>query len=376
MTERTIRTVKVEEFDEFMQYLEDCFGHSRTFFKRFYPHIYLPSPEACTWGHVVEENGEIVSHVGVYPIEVVTAGVHLSLGGIGGVGTAVKAREQGHMTALLHHAIGVMRDQGYAASWLGGDRQRYNTFGWEYSGLTYELMFSRRSLEWSKVEPVPLEQRVPWEAKDVIAQFQSHTPCHTIRPYLKHQLHKQGLRVWVSEDGYAIVYGEERDHIKIMELVSTSGREAGMIRTMLDDTFGERATWPVSKWDQERLARVIPYVGYWRANESGMYRIVNLTKLLKEAQTFLTSQAVGLLDFEVAIGIKEHDRTDVVTVSVQNGQVNIQSGKHTSTYIELSPIHAVRLFLGGPAIPAQSQLPMGLRALLPVPIYVPPLDHV
>jgi len=371
-----IRTLRVDEFEDFMRYIERAFGHSVDFFRRFGPHIYKPTPEVCAWGYVVEENGKIVSHVGVYPIEVVTAGVPLKLGGIGGVSTAVEARGKGYMTQLLHHAIDDMRAQGYPASWLGGDRQRYNTFGWETAMLAYKLQFSRRSLDWHHVAPTPIEEVLPWKAAEQIARWMTVPACHARRPDLETQLHRAELRVWLAEDGYAIAFGQERDHVNLIELASTSGNEAGLISAIIEWNHGDRATWEVSPWDEERIARVMPYVGFRTAGYAGLYRINDLTSVLQAAIPALERRAAGLRDFAVAIGIREHDRMPVTTIAVQDGEVQIEAGQNAESYVELTPITAARLFFGGPAVPEAAHLPQGMLALLPVPIYVPPLDHV
>jgi hypothetical protein len=149
-----------------------------------------------------------------------------------------------------------------------------------------------------------------------------------------------------------------------------------MIRAMLDDTFGDQASWEISVWDRERLARVMPSVARWQSGYSGMYRIVDLTQLLTRAKPFMASRAAALRDFDITIGIREHDRTTLTTVAVQDGGVEVQPGRHSRMYVELSPVIATRLSLGGPAIPERDRIPAGLQALLPLPAYVPPLDHV
>ncbi len=371
-----IRTIRVEEFEDFMRYVERAFGHSVDFFRRFGPHIYKPTPEVCSWGYVVEEDGKIVSHVGVYPIEVVTAGVPLMLGGIGGVSTAVEARGKGYMTQLLYYAIDEMRARGYPASWLGGDRQRYNTFGWETTMMADRLQFSRRSLGWSNVVSTPIEEVLPWKATEQIARWMTVPACHARRPDLETLLHRVDLRVWLAEDGYAIAFGQERDHVNLIELVSTSGNEAGLIRAIIEWNHGDRATWELSPWDEERVARVMPYVGFRTTGYNGLYRINDLTAVLQAAIPSLARRAAGLRDFEVTLGIREHDRTQATTITVRDGAVQIVAGRHAEYYVELGTVVATRLIFGGPAIPEASQLPPGLLALLPVPVYVPLLDHV
>ena len=371
-----IRTVRPEEFEAFMRYVERAFGHSKAFFQRAYPQLYQPTEQALSWAYMIEEDGEIVSHVGVYHIETVTAGVRLTVGEIGAVCTAARARGKGYMTQILYHIIDEMRRIGDPVSWLGGDRLRYNTFGWEIASPSYNLRFSQRSLKWHNVQPAEIEEVMPEEALATVERLQSEAGCYAVRPGLNHLIHKLDHRFFVSEDGYAILRGQARQDISISELISTSGNEMGMIRALLDWTFGDSAGWQVSMWDKTRVGRVMPFVSYWSSGYSGMYRINDLAQLLTQAQDTLVRQAAPLRDFAVALGMREHDRTTVTTITVENGAVDIRSGKHAKAYIELSPIEMTRLVLGGPPLDATAQIPRGLVALLPVPCYVLPFDHV
>lgn len=372
-----IRHPHIEEFDSFMRYVEQAFGHSKGFFERVYPRLYRPTEEAMSWAYVIsDENGDIVSHVGLYPIESVVAGVHVSIGGIGAVSTAPRARGKGYMTELLTHVIEEMRRIGYPVSWLGGDRQRYNTFGWEMASPVYDLSFTDRSLAWHDVAPTDIVEVYPEEALPTIRRFMSVPACHAARPQLEYDVQRQDLRFFISEDGYAILDGQSRNQIRIAELVSASGDEKGWIRALLNWNFGQRATWTLSMWDQERLERLMPYASHWGGGHSDMYRVNDLTALLNQAQGFLTERAVAVRDFSVAIGVKEHDRTTVTTLSVADGEIEIQADRHADDYVEMDVVEATRLFLGGPPIADQARLPASLLALLPVPVYVFPLDHV
>jgi predicted N-acetyltransferase YhbS len=371
-----IRHPRVDEFDVLMRYVERAFGHSKAFFQRAYPHLYQPTEEAMQWAYVIDEGGKIVSHVGVYPIESVTAGVHFTIGGIGAVSTAPEARGKGYMTQIMNHVVHEMRRLGYPVSWLGGDRQRYNTFGWEMASPVYDLSFSGRSLKWHGVTPVEIEEVLPEEALATIERCQSQQACHTHRPNLALQLQAMDLRFWVAEEGYAILAGQERQRLRILELVSTTGHEAGMIRALLDWNFGERANWSLSMWDTARLGRLMPYASYWSGGNSAMYRVNDLTRVLVGAGSYLNARAQGVRDFSMAVGVKESDRTTVTTLTVEGGAVEVQAGRHGSTYVELSDVEVTRLVFGGPPVSMQSELPAALTALFPVPCYVMPLDHV
>jgi predicted N-acetyltransferase YhbS len=369
-----IRNVRPEEFETLMLFLNRCFGFSAGGFERYYPHLYRPTDAFYSTAHVVESNGQIVSHVGLYPLEVVVQGVSVPMGGIGAVATLPSARGEGHMTKLLHHTIKEMRDSGYPLSWLVGDRQRYKTFGWERAGMIYDLSFSHRSLERVGIEAAPLEARFPEDAVDVVERFQSLPVYHTRRPDLVLQLRKDELRLWTMEDGYVIVEGPSYGRLSIAELVSASGQEASMIRAVLDWTGRRDISWELPAVDADRIARIMHYASGWRAGGGQMYRIIDLSGLLTAMKPILSQRAALAPDLQLAICIEEHDRTDAATIWVRDGDVEIAPGRHGERCVEWTSVEAARALLGGP--PVAAGVPAELGALLPLPVYLPPLDHV
>ena len=161
-----------------------------------------------------------------------------------------------------------------------------------------------------------------------------------------------------------------------MELVSASGRELAMIRALLDWTNRDDIRWTVFAWDDERLARLMTGACHWRLGDSGMWRVNDLAQVLTLARPILRQRAAALRDFELAIGIHEHDRVNVTTLAVRDGELKIARGRHVEPYVEWSVVEAARAVLGGPPAAAEAELPAGLRALLPIPMYLPALDHV
>ena len=107
-----------------------------------------------------------------------------------------------------------------------------------------------------------------------------------------------------------------------------------------------------------------------------MYRVNDLAALLVSSRPVLESRAATLRNFAVALGIREHDRTTVTTVTVEDGEVGVEVGQHASRYVELPVTEATRLVFGGPPVAADARWSEGLQALFPIPCYVLPFDHV
>jgi hypothetical protein len=78
----------------------------------------------------------------------------------------------------------------------------------------------------------------------------------------------------------------------------------------------------------------------------------------------------------VTLRLHEHDRITETTLSVRDDSVQIHAGQRAARIIELSLIDAARLIFGGPAPAGLDRVPTSIRALFPIPIYVPYVDRV
>ena len=376
-----IRNLRLDEYQAFIRFLDRSFGFARDVFEDGYPHLYRPTPELCAASFVMEQDGQIVSHVGVYPLEVEIDGVSWPIAGIGGVATLPEARGKGYMTQLLTTQWPSCASRPTLLSWLGGDRQRYNSFGWEIGRASLRAdVFTRRSLDRAGVEPVEIQASDPEEALPVVEALQRTLTCRAIRADLAAQLHKPDLGIWTTEGGYALTNGRPWGSISVAELASTSGQEASILRAILDWTGNDEIKWNVPACDEARLVRLMPYTSQWRLSDWEMWRIVDLARVLALAQPALQRRAEAVRDLELAIGMVEHDQTQIATLAVRGGEVTVMPGRHSDAYYEWPVVDAARLLLGGPPVARPQAMPeslwAGLRALLPIPAYLPPLDHV
>ncbi|MEM3956608.1 MAG: GNAT family N-acetyltransferase [Thermoproteota archaeon] len=368
-----VRSLKLEEWDDFMRFLERCYGHSRNFFTNRFPQLYRREEDALQSFMVVEEGGRIVSHVGLFPLELVSLGARIMVGGIGGVSTLPGERNKGYMSMLLKHAGSVMKQKNWPLSVLWGDRQRYYSFGWDIAGLKYSLTITTRSLERAGVKPVEVEEVPPEEAVLKIESLHSTLKMRVERKSHLLTLKKQGIRIWLAKEGYVVSSGEIGPPT-ILEVVSKKGGEPELVRGVMERCFGDSASVEVNAFDTERLERLLKAASYWEIIPEGLFRIVDITGLLKAFEKVLSSRAEMLRDFDLSLGLKLDNDVDTATIFVNNGKVSVEKGVLSKNYVELDEREAVRFFLGGnpPNIEKLRELSM----LLPLPVHVPSLDHV
>jgi predicted N-acetyltransferase YhbS len=86
--------------------------------------------------YIAREDGRIRAVVGAYPLEMQVCGDRLPGRGIGMVSVHPYCRSRGFMKALMDMALEDMKRDGMAFSCLGGQRQRYEHFGYVPAGLS------------------------------------------------------------------------------------------------------------------------------------------------------------------------------------------------------------------------------------------------
>jgi len=368
-----IRTVRAEEWDEFLRFLELCYGHSRDYFPRYLTQLYRAEDEALSSFLVLEKDRRIVSHVGLFPLEIVSFGTHVTVGGIGGVATLPEERGKGHMSRLLNHAAEIMRERGWPLSVLWGDRQRYHAFGWEIAGVKYSLYMTVRSFDRAKVGAAKVRETSLEEATPVVGRIQSILPLRVNRKHTDLNLRKQGIRIWTSDEGYVLSSGEAGSP-RILEVASPEKKEPELVRGVMERCYGDSASLYINAFDSERLGRLLRATSEWTLVPEGQFRIIELAGLLESFERLLSERAKIARDFEVSIGLRLRDRVDIATISVKGGEFRISRGRKSVNHIELDERDGVRSFLGGPS--ADLLRLGGLTTILPLPIHVPSIDHV
>ena len=137
-------------------------------FERLLPKLYGPGKESESY-HALLYAGEVLE--GVCAVQVqdfIVAGQPLRVGWVGTVAVAPEARGKGHLERLVNQAGRMMEQAGCDLAVLGGQRQRYRRFGYEYGGSQWEFTMTRRNLNGAALGPVrlrPLESSERWMAQ-------------------------------------------------------------------------------------------------------------------------------------------------------------------------------------------------------------------
>ena len=244
------REAQIEEFEDLMGLLCKAYNYKeRDWFSIHYPLLYRKSSESLKNNFIIKDNGKIVAHIGLFPREVMVGNNVLRVGGIGGVATDPEYRARGLMRSLIEFCITKMQREDYAFSVLGGARQRYANFGWEFGGAELIFYLTSRSLEWKGVKPVSGKQ-YKGDTNDLeriiaIHEKEDLKVKRTLEDYAL-LMQKSNIEVWLSERAYIVVSGED----KIRPIVECGGEPFELVSLV----FGL-----IQKLKVERLIISRPY---------------------------------------------------------------------------------------------------------------------
>ena len=371
----TIRTLRLEEFDSFMRFLERSYGYRRDWNDRHAPHLLRPEPEFLDRWLVVESEGRVVSAVGAYPLALIAGPARVMTGGIGDVGTLPGERGKGYMSRLLEATIDRMRERGWPLSALWGDRQRYGSFGWETCGLAWILTLNRRSLERNGIRPAEVEEADARDPEVVarVRELHATLPFRVERPFLHLQLPAGNARIFLGSDGYLISTTEYSGNPNVVEVASPTGREAELILGAMDWTCGGAAEVWLGPDEGERAERLARVMNHWRAVTQGMFRIIDWPGVLEALRPLLEQRAAGLAGFRTCLGCRWREEVQWATIEWDGAAISLEA-KRQPDGVEVELPLLTAMLLGGPHAAPMQLGPLG--RLLPVPLHIPPLDHV
>lgn len=163
------RKGKKEEYEDIIDFANYVFSqnHCPHDFKSLLPKLYADGKNYAEYHYLITENEKIKAMVCAMPLEYLTPGEVLKTGCIGMVSVHPYARSKGYMKKLMQFAMEDMQSMGCAYIFLGGQRQRYEYFGFEPAGVQLEFTVTSinvrhcmKNLNQSDLQLVPLAEEV------------------------------------------------------------------------------------------------------------------------------------------------------------------------------------------------------------------------
>lgn len=371
--------------EDILDFCNYVFSHdgTPTDFVKLVPKYYKKGNEVPDEHFIVKENGKIKAVIGSFKLQMDIMGEEIKTAGIGSVSVHPYSRGSGYMKKLMEAARKEMISENADISILGGQRQRYEYFGYEPAGVEMSFSVNGSNLRHYAGETVDITlTEVKRDDTDFLKYIKA---LHDNQPLtLKRNDEKfyDTLISWDSEVyvlknkehlcGYLIC---NKSHSFIAELEL---EDMCMLPSVLKAFFKQFECNSVStsaaEFECEKVSVLSKICERYSVNCNYQYAVFNFKKLvsallkLKASYTHLSD---GKASFKIKNTLGKYGTSEEFTVSVKNSEICV-SDEILGECIELDYLDAVRLLFSPSAyfdIEAK-RFPDCVKNWLPLPIYV------
>ncbi|MBQ2546383.1 MAG: GNAT family N-acetyltransferase [Clostridia bacterium] len=368
-----------EMYDDLMDFMNYVFGFNgnEKDFKKLLPKLYKPEYDPCYSNYVVTENGKLKAAIGAFDSDLSVDGEILKSRGIGNVAVHPYSRSKGYMKDCMRLALRDMIEDGVDFSILGGQRQRYQHFGFEHAGQQISVGVDRGNLR-RAFENVPL---TPLEFRDVNADdadlldrihaLHAAKPVHTVRPRASFY---DIACSWRSSLTAILRDGDFRGYFigGLGELTLADPEDTvDVVRNYVAQRGDVHLSFPV--WETDLLARITRFGGGISFDHCEMFNILNYPHVIAALLRFKAKRE-ELGDGELSLFIRGFAGDVSVRIAVKNNEVSVEEGA-SDCALALGHLEAIS-FLCGLWSPHRLALSPAVRSWFPLPLFVDGADHV
>lgn len=318
------RRARPEEYDDLIDFGNMVF---KTDFAALLPKLYKGHPELAQHHYLALEDGKIKGMVASIPLEFSVGGEIVKAFGIGTVSVHPYARGRGYMKELMNRAVADAKAAGADLMCLGGQRQRYEYFGFGCvcQQRSYTLTPTNRR-HWKKVstediELFPLSENGAYTADCL--KLHNAQLIHAVRKLedFAEICRSWSCAPWVIRKngaflGYCIL---NAGCTAAGELLLNDWQEALPVLFALSEKAGRDLCVTPSCFQKE-LCRALSLAAEGCAVEDGeMVRLLNFPRMLALLLRLKGEQA-GLLDGALVLEIPGEGKW---RVAVENGAVSV-----------------------------------------------------
>ena len=277
------------EKNEIIDFIDYVFSkaHRPHDFATLLPKLYGPQGDAAQHHIIVREEGKIAAALLCYPVVLHVGGKQYMTTGIGSVSTHPRARGKGYLGQMMAMADERAKETGAVMAVLGGQRQRYEYYGFEHAGYqlrarleTVNVRHALSGVSADGLAVVPMEQAHVSAAKALL----SRQPCFCARG---EESFLTILATWNNEpyavlkDGAFAGYGALRrnpDGCHIAELLLADEANFPAVMKLLSGIYGDLSIC-AAPWETARAKWLASVCEEYGVSPAGQIKVFDQAKM-------------------------------------------------------------------------------------------------
>ncbi len=346
-------------------------------FKTLIPKVYADGRDTAGIHAIALEDDRVRGAVAQHEINICYAGEKLKIGYIGSVSTYPYTRGSGHMKALMNMQIERAKERGVDIMMLGGQRQRYEYFGFspvgsviEYGANTSNSRHALKNVDISGIEFVDIKSA---ECGQTDAAHAIYTQ-KIVNGARSREDFEIILNTWNAETHIILKSGSvvgyiNSDGANIFELAlkDTSNAPAA-VKAWLEKTGAKHISISVPTFETKLNRELAAFCEDYEQHTCEHVRIVNLKRTLA-ACLKLKQATEGLSDGVLTLNM---DGGESVKVNVENGNIEV-SETDEAPMVSLNRLDMQQYLFSANKFTYPENLPR--TGWLPLPIYLDRADQ-
>lgn len=343
-------------------------------FKALLPKVYAHAG-FYRYHYVAVEEGRIRGTVAVLPLDMPVGGETLKIGFVGSVSAHPYDKGAGHMKKLMELMLSDAKDK-YDLLALGGQRQRYNYFGFECGGARLRFTINESNVRHALKDVacrMNVREVLPGDAvlREIHALCSQKMFCcvRAAERFLDIMHSWQGKLYALEDEGglQGYLYTKGDDFMAEIGLVDES-RIGELIKAYMLQTGATSLTVRVNPLNRVRASYIKSFAEKWQLSDNQMLNVLNWQRTL-EALLTLKADCMPLADGRFVFEVENAGR---YAIEVREHAVRVIETKEDPLMV-MTPQKAVEFFFS-PYTPLMGVSPL-LKSWLPVPFGMYPADE-
>ena len=382
MINTEIKGLSLEHYDEMRMLLNYTFGHKYRRpmdFERYLPKMWVKDDDRMMNCHIgAFEGGKLCGVVGIYPLPLHIGDAKLLFATTGNVATLPEYEGRGIFNTLFGCAMRKLEEIGADGARLGGQRQRYQRFGFEGCGQVYQFSFGTderiRAKDKHTGEDITFSKIDAEDTEDL--RF-----CHEL--YQKKKIYVERA----AEDSYRETYQSMCSKYMFPYVAFRDGKAVGYLCASDNDpgTIGEIQAQDAKTFQEmiyawqrksnaslcvnlapymtEEIRLLYDFAADYTVRFPSRFKMLNWLKIT-DALMKLKSSYAEMAPGEAVIEIEEYGR---LRLYAQNHGAGCETTEQNPQTV-LSQTAAMRLLFGPLPASAVCDVPCFVRDWLPLPL--------